>query len=115
MIFADPDLRRVVSKATDENLIASDFDQDEWDAIIYGGRAIFLRLEGTYTLYRQGLIEDDVWELKRAIGSGMIKLPIWRRYWDQDKANGIFSLGFISEIERASDSIFRTPTREDAT
>jgi hypothetical protein len=115
MIFANPELRRVVSKATDESLVASDFDKDEWDAIIYGGRAIFLRLEGTYSLYRQGLIEDDVWELKRAIGSGMIKLPIWRRYWEQDKSNGIFSSSFIDEIERASDSTFRTPTREDDT
>jgi hypothetical protein len=115
MIFADPGLRRAVSKATDGNLVAGDFNEDEWDAIIYLGRAIFLRLEGTYTLYRQGLIEDDVWELKRAIASGMIKLPIWRRYWEQDQLNRIFSSSFITEIERESDATFRTPTRADDT
>jgi len=115
VIFADPELRRAVSKSTNAKLGAADFSEDEWDVIIYLGRAIFLRLEGAYVLYNQGLIEDDVWEIKKAVGSGMIKLPIWQRYWEEDQSNGIFSPGFVAEINRESDATFRTPTRGDGT
>ncbi len=114
-VFADPELRRAVSKSTNGKLVATDFNEDEWDAIIYLGRAIFLRLEGAYVLFKQGLIEDDVWEIKRAVGAGMIKLPIWKRYWEQDQSNGIFSAGFVAELDRESDATFRTPRRSDDT
>ena len=115
IVLTDPELRRVVSKSTSANMEATDFDDEEWEAVIYLGRALFLRLEGAYILYKQGLIEQDVWEIKKAVGSGMIKLPIWRRYWKQEQSNGLFSPSFIEELNRESTAEFVTPIRETAT
>ena len=111
IIFADPELQRAVSKATNPDLEITDFNDEEWNSVIYLGRALFMRLEGAYILYKQGLVENEVWECRRAIGAGLLQIPIWQRYWIEEQANNVFTRGFVTELDSVMNYKFHTPTR----
>jgi len=113
VILADAELRRIVSKATNPNIALEEYSEDERDAVIYLARALFMRYEGLYMLYRQGLVELDLWEGRKALMSGLLQLPVWEEYWEQEQKNSIFTSRFTDTVNSAvAAKNIGTPLRE---
>ena len=68
-------------------------------------RSILQKLEGQYFLYKNGLMDADLWAQRRAIGNGMIKTPFMRAWWENECAIRTFSEPFVHAIETAPTSI----------
>ena len=115
MLLADPELRRVTSKATDPSMSLDDFSLEEKDAVIYLGRALFMRFEGIYMLYKQGLVEPPVWESRRSIAAGLIQLPIWKEYWETEQKIGMFTKEFVAAMNSGVASEFPPPISASVT
>ena len=115
VLLADPELRRVTSKATDPSMSLDDFSLEEKDAVIYLGRALFMRFEGIYMLYKQGLVELLVWESRRGIAAGLIKLPIWKEYWETEQKIGMFTKEFVAAMNSGVASEFPPPISASVT
>jgi hypothetical protein len=109
VVFADPELRRIVSKSSDPDFSLEDFDNEEREAVIFLARSLLKRIEGVLMLYRQGLVEVGVWESNQEMAAGLIQLPIWQQYWQGERNNRVYSQDFIETMESAVAVEFRTP------
>jgi len=65
-------------------------------------RSVFQKLESHYYLRKYGLMEESIWELRRAWSRGIIELPFWKNWWEKEKQELMFSTEFIENIESAS-------------
>lgn len=115
VVLADTELRRVASKAFDPTHDAEDFTADEKDLVIFLARALFFRYEGVYMLYRQGLVEPSLWAARRRIASGLISIPIWNQYWENEQKMPIFSEEFVAEVNAESGTAIPPPISANGT
>ena len=102
VILGDSDLRRIVSTITDPRRTVESLGSEEKDAAIYLGRALFMRNEGVFMLYKQRLVEPAVWEGRRVMLAGLIQIPIFREYWNTDQKLSVFTKDFIDAVNTAS-------------
>ncbi|MEQ8694011.1 MAG: hypothetical protein RIC85_01625 [Gammaproteobacteria bacterium] len=110
---SNPRLRDLISKSMTPGVPISEFSDEEWKDILHFGRAMFMRIEGMHILYKQGLIEEELWNLRREFMAGLMKFPIWKRYWEQDELNGVYTAEFINLINTANVSGHRAPVLLD--
>ena len=101
LVAASPEMRRVAVKSMNISTSVADFDTEEWEIIIFIGRSMFMRIEGIYTLHEQGLISDQLWQVRAAWTAGTLKFPIWGHYWEQERGNSIYTPDFIAAIDSA--------------
>ena len=92
------------------NCLRPDFVGDKLSDIDYMRfslvyRSIFQKLEGQYFLYKNGLMDADLWAQRRAQGNGMIATPFMRAWWENERAIRAFSEPFVQAIETAPASI----------
>ena len=113
LILDNPELRRVLSKAQNPSLSVDDFDTNERDIVIYLARALFMRYEGVYLLFRQGLVEEELWYQRRAAGAGVLQIPIFQHYWEKEKHNSIYTNSFIDTMNTATAAELRAPISVD--
>lgn len=60
------------------------------------------RMEAQFALYRTGILDDEVWELRRGYAKAMLNNPVLRDCWELDKKNSMFTEAFIESIDSAS-------------
>ncbi|PHR63062.1 MAG: hypothetical protein COA47_00135 [Robiginitomaculum sp.] len=65
---------------------------------------VFQRVEAQYALFENGILNDEVWQLRRRYIRGLINIPLIAEIWQASKANGMFTQAFIAEIDTASNS-----------
>ena len=81
---------------------AEDFSDAEWMRFTLGWRAVFQKLEGQYYLHRYGLLEDDLWQKRRAIARGVLDQPAGRRWWEGELRQAEYTDEFVAAIEAST-------------
>lgn len=66
-------------------------------------RGVLQRTEAQYALYAHGVLDAEVWHLRRAYVKGVLKNPVFNEVWQADKANSMFTRAFIAEMDKAKD------------
>ena len=82
-------------------------------------RAVFQRLEAQFALYANGILDSEVWHLRRGyIMALMDKSQLIKESWELDKQNKMLTKAFIEEMDKAPHSDIagfmgvNTPTSE---
>lgn len=65
-------------------------------------RALFQKLEGQYYLFKFGYLALGVWEKRSAWANGLIQLPYYSEWWENEIKESIFSNEFVDAIHSAS-------------
>ncbi|NWG93263.1 MAG: hypothetical protein HXY21_12285 [Parvularculaceae bacterium] len=81
-------------------------------------RGLLQRAEAQFALYRNGVLDAEVWRLRRGYLRSLFSNAIVIEVWRADKANSMFTRAFIAELERAEASegpIFLGVEAKDAT
>jgi hypothetical protein len=113
LIVENPELRRVASKIQNPAVSVDDLDTDELDIALYIARALFMRFEGIYLLYKRGLVEEELWLQRQAAGAGMLQLPILKRYWEDEMNNSVYTPSFIQVMNSAVGANLKAPMSAD--
>ena len=66
-------------------------------------RGWFQRLEAQFALYQSGILDEEVWNLRRGYAKAIFNSPIAKQCWDADKSNSMFTEGFIASIDSAAE------------
>ncbi len=114
LVFTDPELRKALSRVLDPNIAEGDFNSEDWELVVYFGRALFMRLEGMYILYKQGLIDDNIWQSRISMGAGVVQIPIFARYWSEDQNSNIYTQEFVDVVNSVAEPKYFTPKNPDA-
>jgi len=65
-------------------------------------RALFQKLEGQYYLFKFGYLALGVWEKRSAWANGLIQLPYYSEWWENELKESIFSDEFVDAVLSAS-------------
>lgn len=65
-------------------------------------RAVFQRVEAQFALYRNGILDAEVWELRRNYTKSLLSNPLVAEVWRLEKDNSMLTRAFIAELESAS-------------
>jgi hypothetical protein len=71
-------------------------------------RGVLQRAEAQFALYSNGILNEEVWHLRRGYISSLMNFPIFAEVWNADKSNSMFTRAFVAEMERAG--VAATPT-----
>ncbi len=66
-------------------------------------RGVLQRTEAQYALYTNGVLDAEVWRLRRAYIKGLMNNPIFSEIWQADKGNSMFTRAFIAEMDKSED------------
>lgn len=66
-------------------------------------RGVLQRTEAQFALYAHGVLDAEVWHLRRAYIKSTLKNPVFTEAWQADKANSMFTRAFIAEMDTAVD------------
>ena len=64
-------------------------------------RGVLQRAEAQYALYANGILNEEVWQLRRGYISSLMNYPLFVEVWQIDKANSMFTRAFVAEMEQA--------------
>jgi hypothetical protein len=64
-------------------------------------RGVMQRTEAQYALYANGILDAEVWSLRRGYIKSLMSVPHFAEVWQTDKANSMFTRAFMAEIEQA--------------
>jgi hypothetical protein len=67
-------------------------------------RGTLQRVEAQFALYTNGILDDEVWQLRRNYIKSLIKNPLMQQIWHVEKNNLMFTQAFIKEIDTAPDT-----------
>ena len=62
-------------------------------------RGWFQRMEAQFALYSSGILDEEVWELRRGYAKAILNNPIMAEAWETDKGNSMFTKAFIASID----------------
>jgi hypothetical protein len=68
-------------------------------------RGWFQRMEAQFALYRSGILDEEVWELRRGYAQGMLSMSPFKEWWAIDKKNSMFTVAFIDSMDSAVEVI----------
>ena len=63
-------------------------------------RSWFQRMEAQFALYKAGILDEEVWQLRRGYAKAILDNPVVREGWELDKKNSMFTDAFIESIDR---------------
>jgi hypothetical protein len=64
-------------------------------------RGWFQRMEAQFALYNAGILNEEVWQLRRGYAKAMLDNPVMRDGWALDKQNSMFTKAFIESIDNS--------------
>ncbi len=67
-------------------------------------RGWFQRMEAQFALYTAGILDEEVWELRRGYAKAILNNPIMKEAWEVDKGNSMFTKAFIESIDSTSNA-----------
>ena len=59
------------------------------------------RMEAQFALYTSGILDEEVWQLRRGYARAILGNPIARESWELDKKNSMFTKSFVESIDSA--------------
>lgn len=62
-------------------------------------RGWFQRMEAQFALYKAGILDKEVWELRRGYAKSILNNPLVKESWEIDKGNSMFTQAFIQSID----------------
>ncbi len=62
-------------------------------------RGWFQRMEAQYALYRAGILDEEVWQLRRGYAKAILNNLVIKESWELDKNNSMFTEAFIRSID----------------
>jgi len=62
-------------------------------------RGWFQRMEAQFALYSVGILDAEVWELRRGYAKAILNNPVMAEAWEADKGNSMFTKAFIESID----------------
>jgi hypothetical protein len=62
-------------------------------------RALFQKLEGQFYLHAHGFLEPDVWAKRSSWAAGLIRIPFYSKWWQDEKDLAVFTDAFVQAIE----------------
>ena len=65
-------------------------------------RGWFQRLEAQFALYKSGILDEEVWQLRIGYARALLGKSLIKEWWELDKNNSMFTKSFIDSIDRAS-------------
>ena len=68
-------------------------------------RGWFQRMEAQFALYKSGILDEEVWELRRGYAQGMLDMSPFKEWWALDKNNSMLTIAFIESMDSAGDAI----------
>ncbi len=69
-------------------------------------RGWFQRMEAQFALYQAGILDDEVWQLRRGYAKAILEYPVIKRCWEMDMNNSMFTRAFIESIESTTQPRF---------
>jgi hypothetical protein len=66
-------------------------------------RSVLQRTEAQYALFTNGVLDAEVWRLRRGYVKSLMKNPVFMEVWQTDKANSMFTRAFIAEMDTAEE------------
>jgi len=67
-------------------------------------RGWFQRMEAQFALYKAGILDAEVWELRRGYAKAILNNSVIKNCWEADKGNSMFTKKFIDSIEGTSNA-----------
>ena len=68
-------------------------------------RGWFQRMEAQFALYKVGILDREIWELRLGYAQGMLTISPIKEWWAIDKNNSMFTRDFIESIDDYSQTI----------
>jgi hypothetical protein len=65
-------------------------------------RGWFQRMEAQFALYKAGILDEEVWELRRGYANAILANRYIKESWELDKNNSMFTNAFIESIDSTS-------------
>ncbi len=62
-------------------------------------------MEAQFALYNAGILDDEVWELRRGYAQGMLDKSPFKDWWELDKNNSMFTRAFIESMDNSGQVI----------
>ncbi|MCX2979897.1 hypothetical protein EYC98_03360 [Halieaceae bacterium IMCC14734] len=67
-------------------------------------RGWFQRMEAQFALYSSGILDAEVWELRRGYAKAILNNPVMAEAWETDKGNSMFTKAFIASIDSVANT-----------
>jgi len=68
-------------------------------------RGWFQRMEAQFALYKVGILDREIWELRRGYAQGMLSKAPFKEWWEIDKKNSMFTEDFIKSIDNQGQTV----------
>lgn len=68
-------------------------------------RGWFQRMEAQFALYKAGILDEEVWQLRCGYARSLLKNALFQDWWEMDKKNSMFTKAFIHAIEEVGEQI----------
>jgi hypothetical protein len=68
-------------------------------------RGWFQRMEAQFALYKAGILDGEVWELRRGYAQGIVAKSPFKEWWELDKKNSMFTRAFIESMDSGAQAI----------
>ena len=102
MILAPDDVLALSLKTYEPGATMDDVSETEYARMVILHRTIFQKLEGQYYLYKYGSLEAGVWENRRRVARGILELPFYRTWWENELKSSTYSDDFVQALEAAT-------------
>lgn len=64
-------------------------------------RALILRTEAQFALHKNGVLDAEIWQLRRKWFRGFMNHPTFMEIWRVEKSNAVVTRAFIKEMDTA--------------
>jgi len=61
------------------------------------------RMEAQFALYQAGILDEEVWLLRKGYAKAVLNIPVLADSWQLDKENSMFTKAFVVAIESSED------------
>lgn len=90
--------RRLLRKSFEPTTQWDDISEDDRTGLILMMRSGFQKLEGQYFLYQYGLLKKKQWEPRAFWAKGVVQLPFYRTFWENEIDQFVYSHEFVEAI-----------------
>ena len=97
----DKDFLKALLRSMSKDSTWEEFDEVTRMQISLAHRALFQKLEGQYYLHVYGYLEEDVWAKRSSWAAGLISLPFYSVWWEEELELSIYSDAFVEAINSA--------------
>lgn len=77
-----------------------DLSPTEFMILTLGHRTIFQKFEGMYYMFKQGLLEPDIWYSRRNWAHSLVNLPIPKHWWQIEQTQSLYTEEFMQMISQ---------------